>query len=145
MRKHASSSSRVSAILNVSRGSGLASQSIMRRISSNRSGRGEADRAARSDRLTLRCSSLWGDIAFVRCASPGYRQSLPITKGRCGRTVNPLRTQPTEEGASARALSGQHDADRLEQDDDVEEERVVLRSEERRVGKECRSRWSPYH
>ena len=25
------------------------------------------------------------------------------------------------------------------------EEKVVLRSEERRVGKECRSRWSPYH
>src|SRR3712207_8279137 len=24
-------------------------------------------------------------------------------------------------------------------------ERDVLRSEERRVGKECRSRWSPYH
>ena len=24
-------------------------------------------------------------------------------------------------------------------------EHVVLRSEERRVGKECRSRWSPYH
>ena len=23
--------------------------------------------------------------------------------------------------------------------------RLVLRSEERRVGKECRSRWSPYH
>ena len=23
--------------------------------------------------------------------------------------------------------------------------RVHLRSEERRVGKECRSRWSPYH
>ena len=22
---------------------------------------------------------------------------------------------------------------------------LVLRSEERRVGKECRSRWSPYH
>src|SRR2546422_2382685 len=27
----------------------------------------------------------------------------------------------------------------------LEEERVVSRSEERRVGKECRSRWSPYH
>src|SRR5256885_12727949 len=25
------------------------------------------------------------------------------------------------------------------------EEFVMLRSEERRVGKECRSRWSPYH
>ena len=24
-------------------------------------------------------------------------------------------------------------------------EDIVLRSEERRVGKECRSRWSPYH
>src|SRR3712207_7508374 len=25
------------------------------------------------------------------------------------------------------------------------DEEAVLRSEERRVGKECRSRWSPYH
>ena len=24
-------------------------------------------------------------------------------------------------------------------------ERIGIRSEERRVGKECRSRWSPYH
>ena len=33
-------------------------------------------------------------------------------------------------------------------DADVEIEREVgmkIRSEERRVGKECRSRWSPYH
>ena len=27
----------------------------------------------------------------------------------------------------------------------LEQVRVVIRSEERRVGKECRSRWSPYH
>ena len=27
----------------------------------------------------------------------------------------------------------------------IEDEIVELRSEERRVGKECRSRWSPYH
>ena len=25
------------------------------------------------------------------------------------------------------------------------ERQILLRSEERRVGKECRSRWSPYH
>ena len=25
------------------------------------------------------------------------------------------------------------------------EKTIILRSEERRVGKECRSRWSPYH
>ena len=28
---------------------------------------------------------------------------------------------------------------------DIIEEFTLLRSEERRVGKECRSRWSPYH
>src|SRR2546429_4465447 len=27
----------------------------------------------------------------------------------------------------------------------VERKSMILRSEERRVGKECRSRWSPYH
>ena len=27
----------------------------------------------------------------------------------------------------------------------IETKRTILRSEERRVGKECRSRWSPYH
>ena len=27
----------------------------------------------------------------------------------------------------------------------LEDPRLVTRSEERRVGKECRSRWSPYH
>ena len=29
--------------------------------------------------------------------------------------------------------------------DDLPYARLILRSEERRVGKECRSRWSPYH
>ena len=33
-------------------------------------------------------------------------------------------------------LIGQHSIDKQEE---------LLRSEERRVGKECRSRWSPYH
>ena len=28
---------------------------------------------------------------------------------------------------------------------DAQSRRMVNRSEERRVGKECRSRWSPYH
>ena len=32
-----------------------------------------------------------------------------------------------------------------EQDEAIEIQRNELRSEERRVGKECRSRWSPYH
>ena len=29
--------------------------------------------------------------------------------------------------------------------DELEKSRQLERSEERRVGKECRSRWSPYH
>ena len=29
--------------------------------------------------------------------------------------------------------------------DNEQIEQAILRSEERRVGKECRSRWSPYH
>ena len=39
----------------------------------------------------------------------------------------------------------------LEEDKGIKKEDIidavveVLRSEERRVGKECRSRWSPYH
>ena len=35
--------------------------------------------------------------------------------------------------------------DLLRLDPPVEVEQYVDRSEERRVGKECRSRWSPYH
>ena len=31
------------------------------------------------------------------------------------------------------------------EDDCTMRDSIVLRSEERRVGKECRSRWSPYH
>ena len=30
-------------------------------------------------------------------------------------------------------------------DTDDRTQREIVRSEERRVGKECRSRWSPYH
>src|SRR5450631_4889681 len=43
--------------------------------------------------------------------------------------------------AEAHNVSPQAWADRLVED----EWRPVWRSEERRVGKECRSRWSPYH
>ena len=32
-----------------------------------------------------------------------------------------------------------------EEVDDEDDDLVLTRSEERRVGKECRSRWSPYH
>src|SRR5260370_6315622 len=54
--------------------------------------------------------------------------ALPISRGQ-QRSVDDLSL------ASLRpAIQRDHDA-----------ERRVQRSEERRVGKECRSRWSPYH
>ena len=37
--------------------------------------------------------------------------------------------------------AGQH----MTKEQEKAAETIVLRSEERRVGKECRSRWSPYH
>ena len=40
------------------------------------------------------------------------------------------------------ALALPHAYGRLQFGEDLE---LLLRSEERRVGKECRSRWSPYH
>src|SRR2546422_10908090 len=35
--------------------------------------------------------------------------------------------------------------ERIKRTPDAELDKTVKRSEERRVGKECRSRWSPYH
>src|SRR2546426_8470451 len=46
--------------------------------------------------------------------------------------------------ARAQRLQDQ-DVDELDHGRLVRERTQVVRSEERRVGKECRSRWSPYH
>ena len=46
------------------------------------------------------------------------------------KTLNLIKNDPWLE-PFADAITGRH--------------QYVLRSEERRVGKECRSRWSPYH
>ena len=43
----------------------------------------------------------------------------------------------------ARYVGGEYNAI-LKNKDEVDT-RIAFRSEERRVGKECRSRWSPYH
>src|SRR2546425_10853380 len=43
------------------------------------------------------------------------------------------------------ALAVHYWTERIFDDDEVAALKLLARSEERRVGKECRSRWSPYH
>ena len=60
---------------------------------------------------------------------------------------------PPEEYKKMGFFSIMHDVGKIHISDSIlkkpgplrAEEWVVMRSEERRVGKECRSRWSPYH
>ena len=75
------------------------------------------------------CSGPWGDPAFAGTSEeglPALRRDWILRRGDVeeysGREV-----KPQDNGY----LSGQH--------------AEFARSEERRVGKECRSRWSPYH
>src|SRR2546422_3622705 len=90
-----------------------------------------------SRRRHTRCSRDWSsDVCSSDLLRPnGSRLS-------CGRNVASPAVPPSPSSAS-----------HLEADDDWEEGRRrtgpararSTRSEERRVGKECRSRWSPYH
>src|SRR2546430_17510830 len=71
---------------------------------------------------------------------------------RAADTARPSETKPSETAASdagaARATDPARESEQKPDDsadDDPEAQAEVERSEERRVGKECRSRWSPYH
>src|SRR2546427_8249893 len=73
------------------------------------------------------------------CALPIYRVPPP----RLVRTeaARPAREAPRRAGARRGALARARAGDRPRDPS----HRRLRRSEERRVGKECRSRWSPYH
>ena len=54
--------------------------------------------------------------------------------------------QPTETAVQQpQSHSDQPQSEQQQQSDVTTSTESALRSEERRVGKECRSRWSPYH
>src|SRR2546422_9093490 len=87
------------------------------------------------------------------CMSMGHRMPwarCPGEYGGCGRAATVSLLDPCCQQHEAQEESGHHEHGgaptegpnhhRLE----MRQERR-LRSEERRVGKECRSRWSPYH
>src|SRR3712207_8667489 len=72
-----------------------------------------------------------GVTGVQTCALPIFR-----TRGREGRSVE-VGLQSARPGRVARGGGGQEQGPGGEP--------WSRRSEERRVGKECRSRWSPYH
>src|SRR5687768_18227580 len=70
--------------------------------------------------------------------------ALPICRRRRGSAAPVGRGVPRPVDARLAARRGGNDGP-IAAADDALGLRRRLRSEERRVGKECRSRWSPYH
>src|SRR2546430_17270359 len=110
--------------------------------------------------LTLPHTSFFffNDTATTEIYTLSLHDALPISFAAVvrSRPVQALRAQhviedvaPTSEvaeGACRRAVHELVPRSRLAVErNQVELRRSLPRSEERRVGKECRSRWSPYH
>src|SRR5258708_20061689 len=92
------------------------------------------------------CSGVW---CFFFKAEDGIRDdlvtgvqtcALPISESIAGKLVDGLAPEGLEEVIKALCACACPDATLK-----VQEFVAEQRSEERRVGKECRSRWSPYH
>src|SRR5260370_23136925 len=87
----------------------------------------------------IRDSSVTG---VQTCALPIYRLCEPFSKGELesarSEYIVGIAGQMDGRGAE-RIVSADDSAIRAISDEGI------FRSEERRVGKECRSRWSPYH
>src|SRR5258705_13655946 len=61
------------------------------------------------------------------------------------KSSHPSRTHKSLKSKSVNATAAHAEAVRQMADPQFEQQLKLYRSEERRVGKECRSRWSPYH
>ena len=74
------------------------------------------------------------------------RESLSVTeKGQPANTIGNCRTVFCHDPLLRDAIRLNLLTDRVDIVRDLGWRRNTSRSEERRVGKECRSRWSPYH
>src|SRR2546430_9904424 len=77
--------------------------------------------------------------------------SSDVCSSDLGRTIagsNQPDITDVAQGVATRANELMENAANIVSDrlgEDIHNTLVVTRSEERRVGKECRSRWSPYH
>src|SRR5256885_3011688 len=73
------------------------------------------------------------------CALPIYFQLQPIVANAL------ISVNPAMAGSNCVSAHHQQGQDGNQSERSGEHQKDEERSEERRVGKECRSRWSPYH
>ena len=98
-----------------------------------------ADYAAKADAARA-------DLAAARAAADGARSTLALTEKAAPANLVQAKgalTAAVFSISSAAAAIGQANAELAAAES--RKSLAELRSEERRVGKECRSRWSPYH
>src|SRR5438034_11840977 len=72
-----------------------------------------------------------------------YKRRIKAASRRARASTGQLASLAQETLASIRIVQGLAQEDQI--DDRFQAQSETTRSEERRVGKECRSRWSPYH
>src|SRR3712207_2786162 len=122
-----------------------------------RRGRSLALALARKDREAIRAN--WREVVGSTEFLQNVVSAVKLREGMLTQTVQAYiahaagqpRNKPVMTGAGAiveilkTAGLLQEEAEELVATFDVELDPVEDRSEERRVGKECRSRWSPYH
>src|SRR3989449_11278214 len=109
--------------------------------------------------ITASLFFFFNDTATTEIYTLSLHDALPISRDRDARPSGEPLGGERGEGAAARHAAAQHRRSvargahgALQLGDEHVEHRVLERpgqvwprSEERRVGKECRSRWSPYH
>src|SRR3712207_7715863 len=85
----------------------------------------------------------WRDWSSDVCSSDLLLllPTMSFSSGSTAKDSVPLHKQLKESSRVPSALKRASPSSERE----VDGEKYVKRSEERRVGKECRSRWSPYH
>src|SRR5258708_35083426 len=89
---------------------------------------------------------IYGELVFVRAgAEPGRAGDFPDLAGRGRRGLAAKRASDSERHVSAGEAWHGVCGVWARRGGGANDWAMAGRSEERRVGKECRSRWSPYH